>query len=303
MKKHRLLILFVCLSLAYALIVLLGPTDKATLAKYHMSQTGSHLLSLTVVVPLVLIWLSAFYGFTLFRNYARLIHNTAEGPAFDQISHGLGLLAFSLPISSIMTSTVSLVDIQHSSYFIPLTIIKNYLILILPLFAFVTISRGAEKLTLLAKRKKIRSYSPGIWALGIIFFSSLFSWLIIARPADSRGALDVYHLPSWLIITTIVVPYLYTWFRGVLGAYYISSYQLNVKGKLYRESLRYLSTGVLTVIVINIVVQSVTTLSNRLYRLQLTPMLIIIYVLIAMYAVGFGLIAVGAKRLRRIEEV
>ncbi len=302
-KKRTLFILFICLTLIYALIVLLGPADSTTYLKYHLTQSKSYFLSLSTIIPLALVWYSAYYGFSVFRDYARVIRKTAEGQAFDQIARGLGFLAFSLPLNSVIASLVNLLTVQHPSFFIPLTISKNYLLLILPLCAFVTISRGAEKLTLLVKRNKIRGYSPGIWALGIILLSSIFSWLIIARPADGGDPMNVYHLPNWLIIISIATPYLYTWFRGVLAAYYTSSYQHNVKGRLYRKSLRYLSAGILVVILVNILVQSMTMLSSRFYHLHLTPLLVVVYMLIALYAVGFGLLVLGAKRMRKIEEV
>jgi len=304
LKKQKLLLLFLLVTIAYALIVLLGPTAPSTLAKYRLSQAKTHLLSLTVVVPFVLIWLSAFYGYVTFKKYAVLVRDTDEGPALTSISRGLGFLAFSLPVNSLISSFMGLLVIEHPSYLATTTIIRNYSAFILPLLAFITISRGAEMLVkLIKRRKKENLFHPSLWALGTIIVTSLFSWLIIVRPADTREAINVYQLPNWLIITTIVVPYLYIWFRGTLAAFYIISYQRNVTGKLYRQSLAYLSAGVFTVILINILVALITTLSTRLYRLHLTPILIIVYILVALYAVGFGLLASGAKKLKRIEEV
>ncbi len=83
----------------------------------------------------------------------------------------------------------------------------------------------------------------------------------------------------------------------------IGYYQKNSKGSIYKHTLRQLSFGILGIIVINVVMQVILTLSERLSRLQLTPVLIIIYALIALYACGFVLIALGAKNLRKFEEV
>lgn len=302
-KGWALFIAFEAIGISYALISVLAPTDPAALAKFNISQAKSHLISLTVVIPFLFIWLSAYYGYYALRRYANVISDTEEGKGFQQIATGLGLLAFSLPTAYLISALFNQLVLAHPSYLIPTTIIKNYLSLILPLMAFITASRGTEKLTQHIKRKQPRIYNLHYWTLGIIIFCSVFTWLMVARPADTRIATNIYQLPGWLIILTLTVPYIYTWFRGVLAVYNLSYFQHNVKGKLYRQSLRYLSTGVLGVILVNILIQIIVTLSNRIYRLQLTPILMIVYVLIALYAVGFGLIASGAKKLRKIEEV
>ncbi len=303
MSKRKLLVLFICLSLLYALVVLLGPVDPAVLARYHLTVSKTHQLNLTVVFPYLLIWASAFYGFSTFKKYARIIKDTPEGPGFENISRGLGFLAFSLPVNSLVASSFSATVAEHQSYLAPLSIIRNYLAIILPLLAFITISNGAEKLFGLIKSRKTKVHTSDLWTIITLLIASLFSWLMIARPADNRNPVNVYFLPNWLIVTTLTVPYLYTWYRGAMAAYYISRYQRNVKGQLYRDSLRFLSSGIFAVILLNIFIQLITTLSGRLYRLQLTPILLVVYLLIAMYAVGFGLIAAGAKRMKRIEEV
>jgi hypothetical protein len=46
-----------------------------------------------------------------------------------------------------------------------------------------------------------------------------------------------------------------------------------------------------------------TTVSTRLTQLSLTPILFILYALIVIDAAGFVLIAIGANKLKQIEEV
>jgi hypothetical protein len=67
--------------------------------------------------------------------------------------------------------------------------------------------------------------------------------------------------------------------------------------------LNLLAKGIGGVILISILIQFLTTASARLNRLNLTPLLIIVYCLLLLYGIAYGFIAVGAKRLKRIEEV
>jgi hypothetical protein len=51
------------------------------------------------------------------------------------------------------------------------------------------------------------------------------------------------------------------------------------------------------------VLQFLTTITEQLNRLNLAPLLIVLYLLIAFYAVGYALVARGAKKLKKIEDV
>jgi hypothetical protein len=302
-KPTLLFYVFLAATLAYGAVSFFGPVSQETLDRYNLSILKVHLLSLTIIIPLIAIWFSAYYGFSRIKQYARAVRSGAEGPGFKKIADGLGLLAFSLPVSSLLSASFNAIEISHPSYSVPFTITKNYAALVLPLLAFTLICRGSAQLTGLIKPKPSPFRTQELWSLGIITLCSLFSWLLIARPADTRTPLNVYQLPNWLIILTLAVPLLYTWMRGIAAAYYITVYQRNVKGQLYRSSLRKLSAGLMVVIVLNILIQIIISVSSRLYRLELTPLLFIIYCLVALYAVGFGLIASGSKKLKRIEDV
>jgi hypothetical protein len=99
------------------------------------------------------------------------------------------------------------------------------------------------------------------------------------------------------------VPYLYAWFVGLLAAYEIALYNRGVKGVLYRQSLYLLVLGLVMVIFSLVSIQYLNGLSPRIghlvinYKLPLTTTLKIIG------GAGFILIATGAVKLKRIEEV
>ena len=305
MKKSVQLYVFLIISLLYSLIVLLGPSDSATLQRYHMTQGKAHLLSLTVVIPFLIIWLIAYSGYAAFRRYSQVVQDSPEGPAFNQFSYGLMILTFGLPVNSLTDATLNYIIYHHASYTVPLTIIRNYSTLLITLVAFLSISLGAEGLSKIVKKKAASSTSPKprIWPIAIIAVSSLFSWLIIARPIAGNKADAVYAMPNVYIIATLAIPYLYAWYRGALAVVYVMHYLKNVKGRLYREALRFIAAGITSVIAINVFVQLIITISPKLSRLHFTPIFTVIYLLIAMYAVAFGFIAKGANQLKKIEEV
>jgi hypothetical protein len=64
-----------------------------------------------------------------------------------------------------------------------------------------------------------------------------------------------------------------------------------------------LALGISAVVVSSVAVRFLATASTQVSRLSLTPVLFIIYGFLVLLGAGFALIAYGATRMRRIEEV
>src|SRR5206468_3848213 len=98
MKKHIYLYIFASLLVLYVAIVLLSPTDPTVLHKYGLTIGAARLLNLTVVIPIIAIWATAFYGYTKLKQYVASVADSAEGPPFSVLSNGLLVLVMSLPL-------------------------------------------------------------------------------------------------------------------------------------------------------------------------------------------------------------
>jgi hypothetical protein len=247
------------------------------------------------------IWFVAFYGFSRINSYAQAVRNTHEGPPFRALAAGLMISVLGLPLASIIGVVLSRYAVLHPDALPTVTIMRNYIGVILTLLSFYLIGSGAEALAGLVKDKRPRLGHPA-WTIGFIICSSLFAWLITARSESAIGR-SAYYLPDWLIVATIAIPYLYVWYRGAVAVYCMYFYQKNSKGMLYRRALGSFSAGIAVVIGASVFIQFLTTFSERVSRLNLTPILGIIYVLLILWAVGYGLIARGAKKLKTLEDV
>jgi hypothetical protein len=286
----------------YLATVFLIPIDPNTLEKYHVSGTQARLLNTAVVIPMIGIWFVAFYGFSRISSYAQAVRDTHEGPPFHAMAAGLLISVLGLPFASIIGAILGRYAVLHPDALPMVTIIRNYIGVMLTLLAFYLIGNGAEALARLVKGRRPRLGHPA-WTIGFIICSSLFTWLITARPEGAAMEPSAYYLPDWLIVATIAVPYLYVWYRGAVAAYCIYFYQKNTKGTLYRRALGSFSAGIAVVIGASVFIQFLTTFSERVNRLNLTPILGIIYLLLVLWAVGYGLIARGAKKLKTLEDV
>lgn len=302
MSNKRAIGLFAILTLVYLILALTGPIDKETLSHYHITTTQARELTAAVVIPFVLIWIVALYGALKMKGYAQIIKDSPDGQAINTISSGLLVLVFGLPITTIISNIFNQITSNHESYTPPLTIVNNYIGLLIMALGLLLISNGAQKLNFLIK-KQVSSTEQKVWVLISVIISGLYAY-IIAAPS-LHGSLDksTYFMPGWLALITLVIPYVYFWYHGFYAAFCIHRYQKYVKGNIYKNSLNYIAAGISVVVATSIFIRFLVNISEKLNRLSLSPILLIIYIFILISAIGYILIAIGAKKLRRIEEV
>lgn len=304
-KYKWLTLLFATLAVVYLVQGVLVTPDQEVLAKYHISSTQAIGLALTIAVPYLTIWFIALGGYLRFKDYTRAIAGSHDGAAWTTISRGILLLSLWLPVSAVLTSLVTNYYHHHPAATAGLVRLDNYANLLLLLPAFWLINRGAQQLLVLVKRPLYRL--PQAVLLSFIAFAALYVFLTLQDPARQLPTSDVevasYYLPDWAIVTTIIIPRLIMWFLGIQAIYYIYLYAQKIKGSLYRQALRNLARGLAWVVLMIIVLRCFQSLSAPLARLNLSLLLLLIYVLLALVSVGYVLIAKGARKLHRLEEV
>lgn len=291
---------FIVLLASYITLTFILPIDPKVLDKYNLTTTQLRLLNLTVVVPIAAIYLSALYGFLRFYDYTLKIRKTKEGQSFNSLSRGIMVLAFSLPIISIVGAVSSYIKFQYPDL-LPVTVtVQNYINLLLSGTAIYFIVQGGQGLYSTLKNKG-RIINPALALAGPIILASIFTWLITSHAPGSTPDRSFY-IPEWLEVLTFAVPYTFIWCAGFGSIILLWKYKNGVKGSIYKRAFDNLSKGLAVIILMSILIQFITTLSERLSRLDLTPLLLLVYFLILLYAVGYGLVARGAKKLKEIEE-
>lgn len=290
---------FVLLLAIYIGLVFVLPIDPQVLERYRLSPLKAQMLNLTVVVPIALIYLSAMYGFLRVHSYAHSIRDSKEWPYFRRIAYGLTVLGFSLPITSIFNSLSSYILLSQPQFTEEVAIVRNYVALAFTLAAMLLIAHGARGLCNMLKRRRPALPPPSLYSsLGPISIASIHTWLITSQTSGATAS----YLPNWLLVTTLAVPYAFTWWIGLQAVSDLLRYRKRVRGVIYQLAIDSLAKGVAVIIGTSVLIRLLTTLSGPLNRLHLTPLLGLIYALIAIYAVGYGLVARGARKLRHIEE-
>jgi len=292
---------FLLLTAGYLLETFIPRPDQKVLTQYHLSHTGYYELIVPLVVILVGIWLISLYGSLRVKSYARLINNSKDGKGMNHISNGLLIQTITLPLVSNISYLLGHIASAHPRLQPTMTITTNYIALGLMGLAFIFIFWGSHKLfRLIPGRAKQLPYS--LWQGVFIAASSLYAYFIVVQPIHHPLDRKIYYLPDLLMVLTISAPYMFFWYLGIRGAYNIFLYRRNIKGSLYRSSLSYLAAGIAVVVLSSVVTRIISSLSSRITNLKLTPILFIIYGFLALTAIGYILIALGAKKLRNIEE-
>ncbi len=307
MEKHHktftyyFLILFAALYIGLAMGL---PPKPTTLQQYHLTPTSYRMIELSVVIPLVLIWYAAFFGYTHLKRYSTPIKKNKDGKQVAKLTTGLGWLAFSLPVSSLVSTLLNYAARLHPDLLPSATIIEDYVSLLLPLVGLLYISHGARGLTELIKQRpsqrSIYLFAIILITIGASYCHAIFSntWIL----ATTGHKTPIYYLPNWLLFITIVVPYIFMWFIGLLAAYELHLYNKSVPGILYRKGLHLVSLGLGYIIMLSVVFQFITTLTGHINHLKINNVLLLVYGLLILISIGYILVAIGAKRLQKIEE-
>lgn len=292
------------LVVVYVVLVFLLPASRDVMHAYHLSAFQYRLILLAVTLPELVAWLVAFDGYARLRQYVYAIRKTPEGAHFDKLAAGSAWLAWSLPLPVILALLLNALSNAWPAFYSASIIIGNYFNLLLPLVAFILIGSAARGLV---NNAKIRFSLSGARTIMLLFLIAGVSYCYFTfrhfDPKSLGSSQNPYFLPIWLMILTVIIPYLYAWFAGLLGAYEITLFSKQTTGVLYRQALRLLAGGLAVIIISSIAVQYMNSIQPLVGHLEINDRLVLISIFRVVGAGGFVLMAAGASRLKKIEEV
>jgi hypothetical protein len=298
-KKPSAIVWFALLLITGAVSGILLPANPDTLRALHISSTVYHASVLTLILPYAVIWFSAFYAYEKLRQYATKIKKSREGEAFKKIADGVGVLAWGLALPTILSIVMGAIVARHPGFAFIRTLINSYLAMIVSVVSFTLVSRGTRQFNEIAH---IRPSLPGAQLVMLAFtiIGAFFVTLVVH--AQDTGH-NPYHLPLTVLILTLIIPHMYAWFIGLLSAYEVLLYSHKATGVLYKRALSYFTGGFAIVVCAAIAVQFLTGAYINRTSISLGAVMIETYTLLVIEAAGYALIALAAKRLKRLEEV
>jgi hypothetical protein len=271
---------------------------------YHLLPFEYRLVASAIALPSIAVWFVAFWGYGKLYEYSQAIIKSKEGPHFNRMAIGSSWLAWSLPIVMICSFTLTHLSNKWPTFHNTAIIISNYVSLIVPLVALAIISSASSgligKARLNLSPKSVRYIMLLFLAVGVAYCFLIFRSLDLTSIASANNP---YYLPVWLLILTVIIPYLYAWFIGLLAAYEITQFTINIKGLLYKRALQFLAIGLVVIIVSAIAIQYTSSVFPRTGVLVINERLFLNLALHILSGAGFIIMAIGANRLKKIEEV
>ncbi len=303
-NPKRLYQIMAALTACYVVATLLFVPSQPTLDMLGISRHRAYVIIVVFDVLMMVLWSTAVYGLVQLVTYGRSIRHTKDGEGIKYLAWGLGLIAFRMPITSILSAIFGNMFITHPSLTSSAVILNNYLSVSVAVVGFSLIGFGSEKLIAITKKQPRTHVTIGlqIMAIGLI---TLYAFLAIGRggyQTTSGNMRANFYLPSWLIVSTIIVPYAYAWYRALSATYNLRSYSTSVKGVVYKQALQWMARGIGMVVVNSVILQLIGARGGQLNKLRIAPLLFLGVFLICSISAGYGMIAIGAKKLKRIEE-
>jgi hypothetical protein len=292
---------FVVLTLFVCILVLALPPDPQALKTYHLSSAQFRIILVLLLIPEALLWYAGFYAYAKLTEYTRYLKNSKEHEAFRQITIGMGFLAFGLIIPSLITQILNYIALQNHGFKPTSMIISHYLSLLVPLISFTYFRDGSQKLIGSGTHTK-RGGLMGM-RLFALFFIILAVFFTYAALRTRWVGDNPYYMSVYPLILTMIIPYLYAWFEGLVSAYNFRLFSSSVKGLLYKRAFLDFSYGLAIVIVGLVFVQFITASIGARTDEPLGFILILIYILLGILLAGLSLMAIGTKKLKKIEEV
>ncbi|HSX45484.1 MAG TPA: hypothetical protein VLG27_00575 [Candidatus Saccharimonadia bacterium] len=288
----------------YIVLLFVLPSGQDGLRSYHLTNFELKVVHFAISLPVLLVWLAAFLGFASLRQYAIAIRKTPEGEYFARLADGVTWLAWSLPIAGLATLILNSMANQWPGFQPTSVIITNYINLLFPLIAFSIIGVASRGLVIHANVKlglaAARLIIIVFLIAGVLYCYLTFRHFDLSNLGTTNNP---YYLPIWLMVLTVIVPYLYAWFVGILSSYEITLLSRQVRGVLYRRPLQWLAVGLATIIVSSIALQYVNGIYPRGGHLVLDYRLVINVLFRIVGGAGFIILAIGAARLKKIEDV
>ncbi len=301
-KKLYFYLSLTVISAVYIVASLLAPLSSN---RFNLTPAKTHSIQIAVLLPIVIIWWIAAMGAERFKSYTSQIKQHPDGRGLDKISTGLVILVVAIIIGGVFG--VLRAWALNNGWLAAYTNISNHLTVIGPLIAFAYMFSGSLELNKITKKKQIVSRNALIFLLILLLIAAayvkiLLNYKYLESTPDPTKYSSFYMSPA-LVFLTIGLPYLIGWGLGIMTAVNLVRYRAYVKGIIYKAMLLRLVVGIPIVIGFYFAVQLLIAFSTFFAKAGLSSILLIVYLLIIAYAIGFLVIASGAKKLAQIEKV
>lgn len=273
-------------------IVKLNPQDSVSLVRILLAR-------LSILVPLIIIWIIAARGARRFKDYAYLIRRSPEGDGMNRVANGLLLLVVYIIVLNVVGSFVSL--FQDSAYVKIVISLANHLPILFALLATWQLFTGSFRLVEFTNSQYWNKFK--IQRLVFFFLLFLIPFVInfYFRAPDLIGVygLPKFALPANALLFTYVLPHSLVWLFGIISIVNLNRYAEHVSGIIYKTLFKDFRKGMILVYLCIFFTQLI--MLSPIITTNFSLGLIFIYGVLILAITGFMYIFRGARKLQLIE--
>ncbi len=301
-RQISLIALFVIFSVVYMLQTLHVSASSDAAMKYNLSDGDLIKLSLSVAIPLIVIWTTGLVGYLGLRSYTHYIRDQKDGEAINKVARGLFFLLLWLPVVAILNRYVKDLATNYPAYADTFNRIGLYINIALLLVGYYWLYMGAKKAWHLVRPT---AYKTTWHTVGVVFYVALAVVYVVMVfwHSEPGGHTILPYLPDWAVFLSDVLPRLVMWYMGLEAVWFLYCYSKHVTGNIYKNAFRTLAIGVGIITLSLVLVGYLATINSLSKDLGLKSVLAVVYILLFIMAAGYVAVSVGASRLKRIEQV
>ncbi len=285
------------LSAVYAVSLFFQP-DQSVSAAFTLGENARKILRITFTVPIMLIWFLGTESILSSSFSAKKARSGAEKSLFRALSWGIGILLGGFVFGTFVGQLKSYFP-DNESVRRMTTIIVNYTYVFPPLFGFWILSRAVNP----AQRTATREREYNGMAVFLAFLVGTF-WAALIFTNTGRqvsrgvGLPPSFYISDILIVATIILPTLLSWFYGIAAALRLSDFSAEITERGRERVLSRLVFGIQLLIFSYILLFGLLSLgSTRLIGLGLVGVIIALYLFIAALLAAHWLISASIKNL------
>lgn len=296
--RWRFILVYLLLVVSYVVATFTAPVKGNT---FSLNRFTLGLVQLSFVLPIILIWLAGLYGSSNLKQYVLTLKKAGEQAALRTVANGIIVLVSGLIVGSLLGSVRSyaLGTDGYEAY----RITYNYVTVLIPLVGMYLVYRGSRRLAEavgVGPVDKKRQVIAGLIlaAACVCVLTALFGNPYRSSTPDPIR-FNSYYLTDPLIVGTVLLPQFLSWFFGIYAGLNIARYSAHLRHQEQSSGFRRIAFGIHCIVLVSYLIVMLTMLTAVVGKLSLAPILLLVYILLLFYGLGYVLIARGAKRLVR----
>lgn len=281
--------------LMYAYFTFTAPPTEAG-QKLGLVGTKLLLLQISFIVPFLAIWLIGSRAAQNLRRYARRVSDASVSNGYRHFAMGITLLVAGQVVAQ-MIGIPRIFYREDAAVMTALAIIINYVNVLFPLIGLIYFFLAAKQLSVSVEAKSDVGVTSSII---VALLGAMYAFLVFTNPTRQVSSIpDVtptYYIPDILIVTSIMIPVLATWFFGFRAAFTMGELQHTDSAE--RKGFPRLLNGIWLILFSSIILQGIISLGGqRFMALGLEWTLVLVYVFLGIIGAGYWFTASGSKKL------